>query len=118
MASIISRLFLRKQLTKPPIAQKMLVVEKSNTLASNSLSLGGSIIKTGAVVTTLGAIGMKTQEFKNDLFGNLLNGSDTLGNLGNSIGQKLESATSDFITGGIIIGGFVILGLVLKQSLK
>ena len=114
MASLVSRLFLRKQITQP-VTQKMLVVEKNNVLTSGAISAGSTVAKLGVATTVLSTVGYKVQQLKGELFQDLL-GNNPLGNLGDSISDKFDSVKNDIGYGLIIVGGFVVIGLILKQS--
>ena len=117
MASLVSRLFIRKQITQAPV-KKIMVAEKNNLLQNSALNIGGGIIKTGAVVTGLGVVGMEAQKFKNKLFDDILSGDSSLGNLSDGIKDKLSEAKNDIITGVVIIASFIGIGLIIKSSMK
>ncbi len=116
MAALVSRIFMRKAAVAP--VQKIAVIEKKSLLQNTALSVGGGIVKTGAVVGTLGLVGAGAQNFKNSLFDGILDGSNSLGNLGSGLKEGLESAKTDIFTGILIIGGFIGTAYILKQVLK
>ena len=101
------------------------VVEKKSILASTALGVGGGIVKTTALVGGIGLVGAGAQEFKNSLFsglGNIANGglgsiSSGLGSLG-GLGDALGSASTDLMSGLIIVGGVVAVGVLYKVLKK
>ena len=59
MAALVSKLFMRKTAVAP--VQKIAVIEKKSMLGGAALSMGGGIVKTGALVTGIGIVGMEAQ---------------------------------------------------------
>ena len=47
-----------------------------------------------------------------------MSGTSVLGSLGDSIGDKFDSVKDNLLTGVMVLGGFIIVGLILKESLK
>jgi hypothetical protein len=99
------------------------VVEKKSVLASTALSVGGGVVKTTAVVGGIGLVGAGAQQFKNSLFSDLGNIADgnigsSLGNIGSSLGDALGGATDSLMTGVLIIGGVVVVGVLYKVLKK
>ena len=117
MAALVSRIFMRKQIATTPV-KKMVVVEKNNTLATGAIATGSTVAKIGLVTGGLTYAGYEAQKLKSELFQNALSGTSTLGNLGDAIGDKFDSVKDNLLTGVMVVGGFIVVGFILKQSLK
>ena len=99
------------------------VLYHSPTAKTAALSVGGGIVKTSAVVGGIGLVGASAQQFKNSLFdglGNIADGSigSGLGNIGSGLGDALGSATDNLMTGVLIVGGVVVIGVLYKVLKK
>ena len=114
MAALVRGIFMMKKST--PVREKIMVVEKRNLLTSGALSAGANIVKVGSGLTALTYIGSEAQQLKGNLMKELFNGSNSLDNLGNNLGEKFNSVKNDLISGIAIIGAFSILGLIIYQS--
>ena len=57
------------------------------------------------------------QQFKGNLMKSLFDGSNTLDNLGDNIGEKFDSVKNDLITGIVVVGSFGLIGYIIYQSL-
>ena len=112
--------------TAEPAVKTVAVVEKQSFAKTAALSVGGGIVKTTAVVGGLGLVGAGAQSFKNSLFsdlGNITNGSlgslgSGLGNISNGLGDALGGATDSIMTGVLIVGGVVVVGVLYKVLKK
>ena len=124
MSFLLRGLFAKQLATKTvaPAVEKIAVIEKQSLLKSSALSVGGGIVKTGALVSGLGAVGYVAQDFKNSLFSGLNGiGGGALGNLGGLTGglsDIVNGATTDITTGLMIVGGCLVIGVLYKISNK
>jgi hypothetical protein len=104
--------------TVAPAVEKIAVVEKQSLLKSSALAVGGGVVKTGAVVGTLGLVGAGAQQFKNSLFSGLNNlGGESLGSIGGigaGLSDAITGASNDIMTGVLIVGGCIVVGVIYK----
>ena len=115
MAALLRGIFTLKKTA--PVREKIMVVEKKNMLGSTAFNTGVTVAKVGAGVTALSYIGKETQQFKGNLMKGLFDGSNTLDNLGNNLGEKFDSVKNDLITGIVIVGSFGLVGYIIYRSL-
>ena len=115
MAALLRGIFTLKKTA--PVREKMMVVEKKNMLGSAAFNSGVTVAKAGLGITALSYVGMEAQQFKGNLMKGLFDGSNTLDNLGNNLGEKFDSVKNDLITGIVVVGSFGLVGYIIYRSL-